>query len=129
LMKAQFAMIESVLSLFAILSAVSLVASQMNANSMNLNLQRGGAQRAIAVYDIMTAIQNNASANVCVLSSPECAKSLASEYIGVFGINSLGFTFGVSPTNSSYGNSTERCLPIKAIGTNETEEVCAVAES
>ncbi len=126
-MKAQFAMIESVLSLFAILSAVSVVASQTNANALNINVQKSALQRAVAVYDIMNAIEANASANACVLSSSGCKGALAAEYIRAFGIGSVAFTFGGSQSNSSYENSTERCLPIGVLGTNATIETCVTA--
>ena len=126
-MKAQFAMIESVLSLFAILSAVSLVASQANANALNLNVQKSALQRAVAVYDIMNVIEANASANSCVFSSSGCKDALAAEYSRAFGIGSMAFALGGSQSNSSYENSTERCLPVGVLGTNETIETCVTA--
>ena len=128
-MRAQFAMIESTLSLFAILSAVSIVASQMNANAMELSSGRDGIQRAIAVYDIMNALEKNASANACVFSSPECGDALASDYCRAFAVNSIAFFLGGSQPNTSLVNSTEKCSLVDSFATNETEELCVVAGS
>jgi hypothetical protein len=125
-MKAQFATIEAAMSFFAILSVVSLVASQMNAGALELRTQRGRALQAIAVHDIMDAIVKNASANACVFS-PGCGEVLAAEYGNALGAPSVAFVLGGLQFNSSYANSTEKCLPVGVTGTNETEEVCVVA--
>lgn len=114
------------MSLFAILSAVSIVASQMNASTLELSAQRGRAQQSIAVHDVMNAIEKNASANGCIFSSAACREALASEYGGAFGVG-LSFSFGSAQSNQSYANSTEKCNLVAETGTNETEEVCVLA--
>jgi hypothetical protein len=125
--KAQFATIEAMLSLLAILSAVSLVASQINHSTAELGAQRIRMREAMAAYDLINEIQHNSSANECIMSlyssdDAACAEKISNDYSAIFGIGGINLSF-VSQPNAS---TTGKCVPLLMQRINKTGNLCIV---
>ena len=60
-MKAQFATIEAGIALVLVVSAIGFVSSIVNSSTASLEAQSAGLQSRIALYDVINALEHNAT--------------------------------------------------------------------
>jgi hypothetical protein len=124
-LKAQFATIEAMFSLLAILSAVSLVASQLSQSTSELGAQRVRMREAMAAYDLINEVQHNSSANECISSlyssnGAACAEKISEDYSAIFGIGGVNISFPSRQNASAAG----KCFPLLMRRINKTGNLC-----
>jgi hypothetical protein len=125
-MKAQFAVIESMLCLFLILSALSFISLKINTTNMEMNNTRESLVESIAAHDILGLIEQNETANDCIAAlyatnNSGCAAELAGNLSSIFGLSGVSFAFGNSIHDTNIG-----CAEVFLKSMNKTEKVCIV---
>ncbi len=131
-MRAQFATVEALISLLAILSTISLVSGSISLNSSSVHAAQSKVVQGMAVYDAAEQIAGNVSTNECVALAHEtgdasCLNGIIESYKEAFGLRHFGLAFpGISVGNAT-GNDTSECVPIEFASLNGTEEVCIMA--
>lgn len=97
-MKAQFATIEAVASIFMAFSAAATISYMLNGYPAQYNSDRHNLSMAIAATDFMRDLSANALANECLvaylsINSP-CMRNYSSEFEKVYGINNISVVNG-----------------------------------
>ncbi len=95
-MKAQFATIESIISLMIVISSLSLYARTLPSMQEYLIHAGQNASRAAASYDFINQILENTSTYNCVTSqNPSyCMQNYSKYYKEIYGIRSIGIMTG-----------------------------------
>jgi hypothetical protein len=128
-MKAQFAVIESMLCLVLIASALSFISLNMNTTNMEMGSTRKSALESMAAHDILELIEQNETANDCITTlyatnGSGCATALSENFSSIFGLSGISFAFGNSTLNNTVG-----CAEVLLQSTNKTEKVCITGSS
>jgi hypothetical protein len=107
------------------MSAVSLVAYQMNASSSELGAQRQAIQRSMAAYDLANDARQNSTVNGCVSDvysgNSVCVNEISASYRSAFGIGGIIFS-------AQKINGTSVCFPLLLESLNITRNVCISVE-
>jgi hypothetical protein len=131
-MRAQFATIEALISLLAILSVISFVSGEIFLNTRGVCAARSRAIQSMAAYDAAEQIAGNWSTNECVASAhaagaSPCLATLLESYREAFGIRHFELAFQGFSVGNATANDTPECLPIRFVSLNVTDEVCIIA--
>lgn len=113
MMKAQFAMIEAGIALATIVSAIIFVSGWVNSSTANLSSQSAALQRSVALYDMVNALERNATYAACSLQA-SCSASMEKNMSELFEAGSVSI--------GAYAVQGSTCATAQV--ENQTLEVC-----
>ena len=101
-MKAQFATIESIISLMIVVASLSLYARTLPSMQEYLLHAGQNASLAAASYDFINQIRENVSTYNCVTSQDpsSCIQNYSKYYKALYGIRSIGIITGSNPSGA-----------------------------
>ncbi|VVB77049.1 Uncharacterised protein [uncultured archaeon] len=127
-MRAQFATVEALLAVTAILSAASFMSASMSEDRSAMYFERSRLVQSAAVYDLSNYLARNRSANDCLAhSDAACANAIVGNYESVFGIENISVATSGFAAGAYASRGVLDCFPFRFLSTNESDAVCISA--
>jgi hypothetical protein len=133
-MRAQFATIEALISLLAVLFVITFVSAQISLSNRTAYFARSGLVQGMAVYDAFDQIADNSSANRCAslavaTEDAPCLAGMVASYKEAFGLREFSVVLAGVSAGDAGVDGTRVCAPVRLASLNETSEVCIIASS
>lgn len=121
-MKAQFATVEAIMALAAVVMVIGVLNAQINSYAGGESGAKRSLELMFATSDFLAQLTNNASLQKCVQNAPTggsaCMLGYLNYYKETYGLENLSIIFG----NGSISLPNSKCFPYNSI--HGASEIC-----